>query len=59
MIVERHGKTIIFSEEGKETTVRFTKSHDASNFRNEISLENNKTYNEVIGLIKKFNGKKI
>lgn len=59
MIVERHGKTVMFSEGEQETIVKFTKTYEATNFRNAISLGNKKTFEEATDLIKSFNGQKL
>jgi len=60
MYVWRGGKTVTFGQNGEKTIkVRFKKSHEATDFRNAISLENKKSYSEAIRLIKRYNGRRI
>ena len=59
MNVRRDGKTVTLREDGKRARVRFTKSHEAAQYRNAISLENKKSYDEAIRLIRRYNGVKI
>jgi hypothetical protein len=59
MNVRRDGKTVTLREDDKRAKVRFVKSHEAAQYRNAISLENKKSYDEAIRLIRRYNGVKI
>lgn len=58
LVVERHGKTVSFADDlNDKIDVTFKESHKAAKFRNDISLENKKTYQQALSLAHSSNGR--
>ena len=59
MKVWRDGKKITLAEGKERVKITFTKTHEAAQYRNAISLENKRTFAEALVLIRRYNGTRI
>jgi len=56
--VERHGRTVTFTDfNNDKVEATFKEAHKAAKFRNDISFENKKTYQQALSLAHRYNGK--